>query len=69
MPTLLPPRLMLGDPLASLPILNFALLKYSRHVAAYVLFAGVEVSSCVEAGNPGWRIVLQSAATCMPGVC
>jgi len=35
---------MLGDPLASLPILNFALLKYSRHVAAYILSVGVEVS-------------------------
>lgn len=37
--------LMLGDPLASLPILNFALLKYSRHVAAYILSVGVEVST------------------------
>lgn len=36
--------MMLGDPLASLPILNFALLKYSRHVAAYCITAGVEVS-------------------------
>lgn len=36
-------RLMLGDPLASLPILNFALLKYSRHVAAYVVAVGGEV--------------------------
>jgi hypothetical protein len=34
---------MLGDPLASLPILNFALLKYSRHVAAHIVAVGGEV--------------------------
>lgn len=41
--TTAPLRLMLGDPVAALPILSFALLKYSRHVAAYCLTAGVEV--------------------------
>jgi hypothetical protein len=37
-------RLSLGDPLAALPVLHFALLKYSRHVAAYILQKGVQVS-------------------------
>jgi len=34
---------MLGDPLAVLPILNFALLKYSRHVAAFIMGKGIQV--------------------------
>eukprot|EP00775_Hariotina_reticulata_P002138 gene2138-2457_t len=35
--------LMLGDPLAVLPILNFALLKYSRHVAAFIMEKGIQL--------------------------
>lgn len=36
-------RLNLGDPLAVLPILHFVLLKYSRHVVAFILAKGVQV--------------------------
>lgn len=39
---------MLGDPCASLPVLNFVLLKYSRHVAAHILSVGVEVGHCMQ---------------------
>jgi hypothetical protein len=48
-------RLSLGDPLAALPVLHFALLKYSRHVAAFILQKGVQVGS----SNP-WIPLLSS---------
>lgn len=38
-------RLRLGDPLAALPLLHYALLKYSRHVCAKTVECGVQVGS------------------------
>eukprot|EP00879_Flechtneria_rotunda_P028236 GHRR01030327.1.p1 GENE.GHRR01030327.1~~GHRR01030327.1.p1 ORF type:complete len:202 (+),score=67.28 GHRR01030327.1:189-794(+) len=42
--------LTLGDPLAVLHILNFVLLKYSRHVAAYTLSMGVQLQGKTDEG-------------------
>lgn len=36
-------RLRLGDPVALLPLLNFALLKFSKHVARTIVQSGFEV--------------------------
>ncbi len=38
-------RLRLGDPVAFLPLLSFTLLKFSRHVARFILRNGYEVST------------------------
>lgn len=58
---------MLGDPLAALPILNFALLKYSRHVAAYVVAMGGEVREMIDnspaAGQQGNFCVAVAASS------
>jgi hypothetical protein len=40
-----------------LPVLHFALLKYSRHVAAYILQKGVQVMMCI-CCNSNRRVLL-----------
>lgn len=37
-------RLRLGDPLAVLPLLSYALLKYSKYVATHILKLGYQVT-------------------------
>lgn len=39
----------LGDPVALLPLMNHALLKFSRHVAKHIAQCGFEVSDCLTA--------------------
>lgn len=52
--------LRLGDPLAALPLLHYALLKFSRHVCAHTLDCGIEVCICV------WGTALRTAASLRP---
>lgn len=42
-----PCSLRIGDPVASLPLLNYVLLKYSKHVAQAINKAGFEVGHAV----------------------
>ncbi len=54
------PRLRLGDPVALLPILSFALLKFSRHVARFVVRSGFEVGHM----PLGWAVL--GPHNCLP---
>ena len=42
-----PRSLRLGDPVAFLPVLHFALLKFSKHVALAIVTTGVQVLGCI----------------------